>query len=175
MSGVRRHGAVAVAAARSLTSNPKRALRALRGLERSSLIILGISWVCAAGLMILAFSAYGRIAEIGRTVEYGVVGMPKIPQLVFLPVPREDVQSAVSRYEGIGRGIRIESQADGTVIVSTAAAHNFQDWLLIMGFLEMTNPEWRWTVKKMCAAAACQGNSLQAHLQPFRKVISVKP
>lgn len=147
--------------------------RAVQTFDKNSGIIVGIVWMAALILLVLANMGVGRALSARELLAAAEASTPLTPQITQsklgdneIKIITEKLQKRYSSTLQIG-----QKQGDNIITITAKDPASFSTWLTAITYLDIIRPEVEWKIDNFCVGPKCgdfiMGASLSAQAVAF--------
>ncbi len=158
--------------------SPQRISTALRTLDKSTGLIVGICWLAAFAMIVLtAFSVRGTVLAKNEATKV-LVAEPILPDSKTVPIAAVELQKIVDRLKRQFPDIKIEQKQTvkiGQMIeVKCDDGARFHEWITALSYIDTMAPQFRWTLREFCVGA-CSNRQLMSAIVTGQKTLLSAP
>lgn len=138
--------------------SPSLIFHALQDLEHGVLWVIGLSWVMALLMMMLAIYTLHLSLDAKRDVISVVSSAPHLPQLQRQTIDLTNNAEFLSQLQKRYPNIHFIGENTNLVVTSNDGAQ-FHEWLAALDYVDTFAPQWRWSLHEFCVGS-CPGHDL---------------
>ncbi|MBP7253436.1 MAG: hypothetical protein KBA75_08130 [Alphaproteobacteria bacterium] len=153
--------------------------RAMRALDRATLVIIGVVWLGAILMMGIAIYTAVKANKARQLTEEAAAVEPIVPQTLRAVVPRAELEKLAERLRGRFDKISFNAMPDNSLEITSSEAGLYLDWLAALSYLDTIAPQVRWAIRDLCVGTECGGALMRAAVSgervTFKMPEAVKP
>lgn len=153
--------------------------RAMRALDRATLVIIGVVWFSAILMMGIAIYTSVKANKARQQTEEAAAVEPIVPQTSRAVVSRAELEKLAERLRNRFDKISFNAMPDNTLEITSSEAGLYLDWLAALSYLDTIAPQVRWAIRDLCVGSECGGTLMRAAVSgervTFKMPEAVKP
>lgn len=142
--------------------SPEHLGRAMRALDRATLVIIGVVWFGAILMMGIAIYTAVKANKARQLTEEAAAVEPIVPQTSRAAVPRAELDKLAERLRTRFDKITFNALPDNTLEIVSSEAGSYLDWLAALSYLDTIAPQVRWAIRDLCVGRECGGTLMRA-------------
>lgn len=136
--------------------------RAMRALDRATLVIIGVVWLGSILMMGIAIYTAVKAGKARQQTEEAAAVEPIVPQTSRAVVPRAELEKLADRLRNRFDKVSFNAMPDNTLEIVSSEAGVYLDWLAAMSYLDTIAPQVRWAIRDLCVGSECGGALMRA-------------
>jgi len=156
--------------------SPSRISRALNSLDKSAGLIVGVCWLAALVMLVLAIYAVHGAVSSKREAATAMSTEPVLPTISNTPATPREIQLIIERLQRQFPDIKIETrQGQGQILAVTSSdGSKFHQWITALSYIDTMSPQYSWTLREFCAGA-CAGNQIMSAVVSGQRITLSAP
>lgn len=134
--------------------------KALQALDKSALLIVGVSWLVALLLSGVSFLAVKEASDLKVKMDTARALEPVLPKVNRLILSKEQYEQLVVRLKKQYPTISFEITGKPSLQIRSNEPDLFATWLNAIGYTDSLVPSIRWTMTQFCVGPECPGDYL---------------
>jgi hypothetical protein len=145
------------------------AAKAMHTFDKATIIVVCACWGAAVFMVLFALYAVILASSTRRAAETAAAAEPILPKIIHKPISGAEAQPLVDRLKHRFPTISITLNNDQTVTLTASDGPKFREWLTAMSYIDVISPQYRWTIRELCAGK-CAGGSLMHSILAGEKI-----
>ena len=141
--------------------SPRMLAKVIRGFDRATLAIVGLSWSATIVIMVMALYTINLSAAARRDAEAAMAVEPILPIVSHGPVGGKDLQLLIERLQKRYPEVTV-TWVNNALAIGGSSGAVFKQWLTAIGQVDTLYPQFRWRIQGLCVGKACGGQSIMA-------------
>lgn len=136
--------------------------RAMRALDRATLVIIGVVWFGTILMMGVAIYTAVKANKARQQTEEAAAVEPIVPQTSRAVVPRAELEKLADRLRSRFEKVSFNALPDNSLEIVSSEAGVYLDWLAALSYLDTIAPQVRWAIRDLCVGRECGGTLMRA-------------
>ncbi|MDR3450537.1 MAG: hypothetical protein P4M15_12485 [Alphaproteobacteria bacterium] len=129
---------------------PRIMVQALTLLDKSTAIVIGVSWMAAIVILILAVISVHNATAAKKEAAEAVVAEPVLPVAVRSTISVPEAQDLVARLHLQFPDIKIDLDRGESISLSSNEGAKFHQWLAAVSYIDAMEPQYHWAIRDLC-------------------------
>lgn len=131
--------------------------KAVQTIDKSALVIVGVSWLVAFAALGMAFLSVREAAALKVKVETAKALEPALPKISRALLNKDQYQPMIDRLKKQFPTISFDITAKPSLRIYTNKSEEFMNWINAVSYTDSMVSAVRWTLTSMCVGAECPG------------------
>lgn len=131
----------------------------------NALIAAGIAWIIAGAAVVFTSMQVDRVSTLRTELMKVEALQPPIPQLLYIPVPKDQLDTLGKKIVATYPGVAVTAESDGKAKVSATDTDYFPQFMAAVSTLQNGGANWRVLMDDFCVGRDCTGQSLSTTLK----------
>lgn len=149
--------------------------RAIKTFDKSTAIIVMSCWGGAILLIAFAFYTLTLTMNAKREMSEAMAREPSLPRIITGAPDAKEIQPLIERLQKRYPDISFVFGKDKTLTVSTTSVGNFRLWLTVLGYIDTSFPQYRWSIKEFCVGMKCENKIPMKAVLTAEKISFIAP
>jgi len=155
-------------------ASPQIVTKALRSIDKSTAIVIGICWLAAFTMLILAFIAVKGAILSQKEAASAVASEPIMPVISTSSVTAREIRSVADRLQRQFPGVKFSVGQGQALGIKSDEGAKFHQWISSLSYVDTMSPDYRWMVREFCVGN-CGGKGLMQAVIEGQKVSLSRP